>query len=466
LTNNKNIFIIKKGKMEDSNDKLNLVREILRSAIFQSKTLDEQQIVLDQIIATGEVSRKDVFQLIKESMHQQPTVNNNEQLTIEPRQITYLENLPYEVFLNIIISGKLEGRDLIRLCNSSSLINEKCNRSLTVEGSNMEGGAVTEIPQFMFFQLLRRMGVEPTTEKLNAGEDYRQQYLKASRHKAFFLLRKRLQTLINLTRQTRTSFLFEMPEDLFHLFYSRGAHDFGIFKWIFENPQIPLIEKQNYRGAFELICQSYSFRRFVLETFLGIQYRETFHEESKYRVEIPELAKTLDMSLDEFEDKVFSRYTPEVQRRWYCYGKNPEFEDLLNVDTIFADALRNCSKYLELSDDLIKQEFKDRWHEPISDMIKYLEDDLEVLISGTSYLAVSEGEEEVIEEEDRENETREDHLARQAKIESMKNDIQTLSEIETVSDEELNYILYLYKKILNGEIPIFTRFTYEDLSNY
>jgi len=72
------------------------VKQILRSPVFLARSIDQQQIILDQIIETGEITPQELFVLINEALQQQTA---NQQLSKN------LESLPYDTFLNIIRQG-------------------------------------------------------------------------------------------------------------------------------------------------------------------------------------------------------------------------------------------------------------------------------------------------------------------------------------------------------------------------
>jgi hypothetical protein len=72
--------------MENRNAKLDLVRHILRSLRFRSKSLDDQTEVLNKIVETGEVSRQDVFRLIQEQVLSEQSTDKASE------KIAYLES--------------------------------------------------------------------------------------------------------------------------------------------------------------------------------------------------------------------------------------------------------------------------------------------------------------------------------------------------------------------------------------
>src|SRR5579885_1007696 len=72
---------------------------------------------------------------------------------MENKKVENLESLDYNIFLTLVRKGKIEGKDLIRLCNTSRKLNEYSSRSFQVK--NSEGVYVGEpIPQYLFVILL------------------------------------------------------------------------------------------------------------------------------------------------------------------------------------------------------------------------------------------------------------------------------------------------------------------------
>jgi len=118
---------------------LDFVRMIITSSRFQAQSKTQQREVLEQIIATGEASRDDVVKIYNGN-------NNND--------FAYLESLPYNVFLNVIINGDISGQSLINLCNTSNLINQQCNKPFKVEDTG------ETIPQYLFLLLLKKLGID------------------------------------------------------------------------------------------------------------------------------------------------------------------------------------------------------------------------------------------------------------------------------------------------------------------
>ena len=113
-------------------DKLNLIRQIFESPAFRDQTKEEQQVVVNQIISTGEVSAKEVEYLYARM------------------NTSWLEKLPYDLFLRFVLDSGLKGKDVINLCNSSSVLNDYCNRGLELQDG-------TVVDQYLFMKIFYLM---------------------------------------------------------------------------------------------------------------------------------------------------------------------------------------------------------------------------------------------------------------------------------------------------------------------
>jgi hypothetical protein len=116
-------------------EKLNLVRQIFDSDGFRNASQDQQRDIVKQVIATGEIAETDIEQLYNE------TLSNSSNHA--------LQNLPYDVFVNVILSGDIRGEDLLSLCGSSSKIKEYCNRDLVLPNGD-------KVSQYLFRQLIEK----------------------------------------------------------------------------------------------------------------------------------------------------------------------------------------------------------------------------------------------------------------------------------------------------------------------
>jgi len=155
-------------------DNLNLVRQILSSRIFQNSSAEEQQNVIVQIQEAG-ISLESIQQIQNELEDQQNQLNG-----LEPRQsldvanaAQYLQTLPYDVFVNIVIAGDIKGQNLINLCSTSPKFREYCNRELVLPNGQV-------LNKYLFRQLVADMGFE-----LQPNDDPREFYILASKYKPF-----------------------------------------------------------------------------------------------------------------------------------------------------------------------------------------------------------------------------------------------------------------------------------------
>ena len=77
-----------------------------------------------------------------------------------------LERLPYDVFMNVIQTSDMTGKDLIHLCNSSPFLNEYCNRSLVLPNGD-------KLNQYLFRILLQNKYNINLPSEANPREEYR-----------------------------------------------------------------------------------------------------------------------------------------------------------------------------------------------------------------------------------------------------------------------------------------------------
>src|SRR5579885_1247359 len=146
------------------NQKFDLVRTILRSPLFHSQVQEEKLRTLNLILNTGEITQEELRFLINEALEETSKTNN---LMFMGKN---LEALDYNTFLNFVRLGKIEGKDLIRLCNTSKKLNDYCNRSFQLR--NNEGIYIGQpIPQYLFVTLLADRGI-----KLLPGQNPREIY--------------------------------------------------------------------------------------------------------------------------------------------------------------------------------------------------------------------------------------------------------------------------------------------------
>jgi len=118
--------------------------------------------------------------------------NNGKQ---EIGELGYLDTLPYSVFLNVVLTGQIRGRDLIKLCDSSPSISDQCNKAFKVEDS----GKV--ISQYLFYLLLKELGVDPEDP---SEYDYKTRYtfLSSKRGKLFTSIMAKLRRFTEFSKLT------------------------------------------------------------------------------------------------------------------------------------------------------------------------------------------------------------------------------------------------------------------------
>jgi len=144
----------------------NLVRAILKTPYYQSQPKQIQQIILGQIVATGEITEDELNMLInEEKLTRQQVMSNNLVSRVN------FESFDYNTFLNFIINGNIKGKDLIAICNSSKKLNDYCNNIFQPVNGN---GIPTAPPQnqYLFRVLLNKMRV-----RIPIGKSPRQVYI-------------------------------------------------------------------------------------------------------------------------------------------------------------------------------------------------------------------------------------------------------------------------------------------------
>ena len=126
-----------------------LLRKILQSPIFLSKTIEDQQAILNEILLTGEITREDLSRIISEEADKQKVKQENERLA------QLLNSLDYNTFLTFILTGNIRGKKLITLCSSSKKLNEYCNRGFQLmNGQGISVGGLRD--QYLFRLLLEK----------------------------------------------------------------------------------------------------------------------------------------------------------------------------------------------------------------------------------------------------------------------------------------------------------------------
>jgi hypothetical protein len=383
-------------------------KQILTHPNFRK--LDSQQIqeIYRTFLAVG-LTKEDLKNLLK--VEEPP----------KSQEITYLESMPYGVFLNFILAGDIQGKDLISLCNSSPLINEKCNKEFNAEGK--------VIPQYLFYILLKKMNVPVTDIKM----DYRTFYKNVIFNKSFDSLKKKLEILDEATSDLG-DYHISFPKNVFDLLYVYGRYESSIlgsiygFESLGEFRSIPENLKPMIPVAYSILevlrdLQSHVFARLDLKIKIPVT------------LEIREMAKSLNLSLEEFRVQIFDPFL--LENRTYIDDKAipyVTFENCLNYDLIFAMLLREASKYINLNKSL-KDKILENWRN-------------------------------IIEENIEEYEERKDDTDDEEDLEAFQRSIDLLESISELSPEEAGYLAALHEKVLSGKLPVLTHFSFEELIKY
>lgn len=116
-------------------------RKILLHPNFNQLSAEQIQTAYRLILSSG-ITKEQITKILKE----------------KDNRYSYLENLPYNVFLKIIDAGEIKGKDLIALCNSSPILNGYCNRDYVIKNQKTDQ-LVKIIPQYVFNKLLQKAGI-------------------------------------------------------------------------------------------------------------------------------------------------------------------------------------------------------------------------------------------------------------------------------------------------------------------
>jgi len=153
----------------DKEQSFNFVRTILQSPIFHNQSLEQRVGTLDQILATGQITREELSRLINEA--QQQTIQeqtNREALPQTNAELMNaamtLESLPYDAFVSVVRQGGIKGKNLISLCLTSRKLNGYCNKDLVTKDGRV-------LSKYLFRRLLSDQGIE-----VPEGQDPREFY--------------------------------------------------------------------------------------------------------------------------------------------------------------------------------------------------------------------------------------------------------------------------------------------------
>ncbi len=133
--------------MEDVNEGLRrtLIQKatvILTNRAFVNASAAKQQSIIDQMLVKG-LDHQDLAMIQKQlGMAVTPVIP----ASLDNLDLSMLENLPYDVFVTLVMLGNVAGKDLIRICNTSRTLNGYCNKSKVING--------VEKTQWIFRKLL------------------------------------------------------------------------------------------------------------------------------------------------------------------------------------------------------------------------------------------------------------------------------------------------------------------------
>jgi len=192
---------------------LKQARQVLTHPNFSKLTPQQMQEVYRSLLASG-VTKDDIRNIL-----------------LSKPNLTYLESLPYNIFLNLVTNGEIKGKDLIRFCNSSPLINDKCNRPFQLAKSG------DFIPEYLFYLLLKQDGIE---NKTNPRIVYI--FLQTETGKTFHTLYEKIKAITDVNARLvypmRDEFgysLGEFPQDLDQLLYHHLKLLYGSIYYLEEN---------------------------------------------------------------------------------------------------------------------------------------------------------------------------------------------------------------------------------------
>ena len=198
-------------------DNQTLVKAIIGSPVFQAATDQEKLRILEEIISTGEISKEQVYQIYQNSNLASPNLDVNYGKT--------LTNLPYEVFVNLIQAGQLEGRDLLQLCNSSAKLREYCDRSFTLNNGQ-------QISQYIFRLALQSIGIDADaiiTKYQARGRNLTPKdiyiYYTVGDGVRYDRLAAKLQQIVNIAND-EADWRLRFPLNLGELLYYQSDYDF------------------------------------------------------------------------------------------------------------------------------------------------------------------------------------------------------------------------------------------------
>jgi predicted transcriptional regulator len=141
----------------------------------------------------------------------------------EAQGLSQLEALPYDVFVNVVLSGNLRGNELLDLCNSSPVLKEYCNRSVILPDGQ-------KISQYLFRQLIQKENPGHVYEE---GDKPRKVYERLTTRTQYDF-DKFLSLMVELRERGIFDFrynaknYYQYPKTLQMLLYCVHSHEYGL----------------------------------------------------------------------------------------------------------------------------------------------------------------------------------------------------------------------------------------------
>jgi len=377
---------------------------------------------------------------------------------------TYLESLPYEAFINIIRTGKIEAKDLISYCLSSPIINEKCNRDL-VNGN----GEV--IPQFLFYKILEGMGINP-------GPNPREKYVMILRYQE---AHESLAQKFNLLQQMTNSDEFE----------TYGLKYDNLSTILFDSVNgLFLQESVKYPNIIESVRNILVWLENTIRSLIGLKDDLTVNLNSYY-------LHNLKRELSEFRERINN--DPNVSSLKFdlkfTYGDYESLKQSINVEDLYAlnrgiiyyaNLLRLMLNYNEKS---LATIVSNNWEYNLGGLIDDLRSSIELNKEYTrgvmeDLLDLENGRKldsrvvlSILNNSDPDNLTDADLIViKSERIATIKEELtligdhhEKISNVESImklSENEIEYLLYLYLSVLLGNIPVFETFDFQKLVKF
>lgn len=405
------------------NDRLHAARKILQHQNFSKLTPEQIQAVYRNLLSQG-ITKTEINQILEEKR----------------KEITYLENLPYNVFVNLVLVGQINGRDLVNFCNSSPLINDKCNKPFKSESGHI-------IPQFIFTVVLQKMGIP-------VRENPREQYVNLIQHKSLNTFTYKLSIILDLLERRN----FEFPNTIYDLIYGFRNFSFELLEQIGNlNP-----ESKTLINSLDKLIRELEFSN-------NPDYNHIVKTHVSNFLEL----------LDYFRQKGFGG---DLKYNYLGYESLKSLisqKDFSDANLIFGQVLKELLEKYNYTNQNLRDYMKRKWEtNQIFEILEY-SDTLEHFYIRNAYfqafgIRVPEDDPEGLLDLERRREDEEMTFEEKQKAlenikifqEIFRNLKQNLDFFKHLSEDELDYLTYLHYKVYSGELPVLEAFTYKDLFGY